>query len=94
MSPYEYLQGGVMEKLKKTRKRTKSREELESQARLSLPDVLQWFGWPRRTWNKKWKATFPDPRLELEGHTFWATSQVLEWESEHQFVARKRAGAV
>lgn len=63
------------------RKRIKSREELEAQVRLSLPDVLQWFGWPRRTWDKKWKVIFPAPTLLLEGHDYWATADVLAWEA-------------
>lgn len=70
------------------RKRIKSREELEAQVRLSLPDVLQWFGWPRRTWDKKWKVIFPKPTLHLEGHDYWATADVLTWEAAR---ARKAA---
>jgi hypothetical protein len=64
-------------------KQPKSREQLEAQVRLSLPDVLQWFGWPRRTWDKTWKGLFPGPRLVLEGHKYWATSQILDWEAQH-----------
>lgn len=75
------------------KKTPKLREELEAQARLSLPDLLQWFGWPRRTWDKTWKLKFPSPRFEFNGHKFWATTQVLEWESIHQFVPSRKAGA-
>ncbi len=78
----------------KVRKKLKSREQLQSQVRLSLPDVLQWFGWPRRTWDKKWKPVFPPAQLLLEGHKYWATSQVLEWEREHSNTSRRRRPTV
>ena len=73
------------------RKRIKSREELEAQVRLSLPDVLQWFGWPRRTWNKKWALVFPAPKWDLLGHDYWATADVLAWEAARSLPARKSA---
>ncbi len=73
----------------RARKAPKTREQLEAQVRLSLPDVLQWFGWPRRTWDKTWKARFPAPLMLLDDRKYWATSQVLEWEA--QFAPKQKA---
>lgn len=80
------------EKKKESLKRPKSWEELNAQGRFSLPDLLQWYGFKRRTWDRKWKRIFPRPALRLGDKNLWTREQLAEFEAQHQAPVNVRAG--
>lgn len=69
-------------------KRSKTWEELNAQGRFSLPDLLLWYGFKRRTWDRKWKRLFPRPALRIGERNLWTRDQLTEFEAVHQVLVR------